>query len=317
MDRNALARMFRAGSVDFASSPLYGRLTQVVADDDRLLAIAAEARAGQLPTNLFLAAVRYLRLGGLTEPADFTEFCLAHTDELIGLMRTRLVQTNVVKRAAALRLGLSQLPYGPVTLVEVGCSAGVQLRFDEYAYEIGGRTWGAPSSPVVIRTDWRGPVPDLDRLPEITDRLGIDLHPVDATDPDQRRWLDALVWPENEAQAELLGAALGVVAADPPRMIAGDAIDLLPTLDPAGPVVVFHAATRLHMGDRRTDFDQAIRDLAARCDVFHLSLEASRDLSAEMGIPVFALTLRHGTRPPRVLAAADGHVEWIVPRDVS
>jgi Uncharacterized protein conserved in bacteria (DUF2332) len=27
--------------------------------------------------------------------------------------------------------------------------------------------------------------------------VGIDLHPVDATDPSERAWLQALVWPEN------------------------------------------------------------------------------------------------------------------------
>jgi hypothetical protein len=43
-----------------------------------------------------------------------------------------------------------------------------------------------------------------------------------------RRWLEALVWPENHRQRALLSAALADAAADPPTVRAGDAIDLLP-----------------------------------------------------------------------------------------
>ncbi|MEV5754244.1 DUF2332 domain-containing protein [Actinoallomurus sp. NPDC052308] len=373
-----LARFFAAAPRLFATSPLYGRLGAVVAADERLLAIAAEARPGQVPTNLLFAAVHYLLLrdpshelaawypttGAERAPERdpgpaFTDFCLGRRAELVALMRGRLVQTNVVKRATALRLGLAAIARltersegvegaaptsrpsegpmtersegvegaaptsrpsegplidEPVTLIEVGCSAGLLLRFDEYRHDLGGRTWGSPASPVEIRTRWRGagPAPDLGPLPAIADRVGIDLHPVDVTDPDERLWLRALIWPENRAQADLQDAALRVVAADPPRTVAGDVVEVLPRVVadvPAGtPVVVFHAATRLHVAeDRRARFDEVIAAVGRTHRLFHLSLEGAREFDPLC----FAVRLRHGDGAERLLALADGHVEWI------
>ncbi|HZU77421.1 MAG TPA: DUF2332 domain-containing protein, partial [Dehalococcoidia bacterium] len=221
-DLDALARRFSFGAQEFVSSPLYRRLCQATAADPELLAIAAQCRAGQQPTNLFLAAVHFLLLGGASpalaafypsvagaaarnpdgvEPM-FRSFCLAHREALAALVSTRLVQTNVVARSAALRLGLAVVARRserPVTLLEVGCSAGVHLCFDRFEYRIAGRSWGASGSPVQISSEWRGeaPPPDQDRLPALAGRLGVDLNPVDARDPEARRWLRALVWPEN------------------------------------------------------------------------------------------------------------------------
>src|SRR5207249_7810975 len=73
----------------------------------------------------------------------FQAFCAEQRDALVGLVTTRLVQTNVVKRAAALRLGLALVAEaydGPVTLLEVGCSAGLLLAFDRYRYAAASRT---------------------------------------------------------------------------------------------------------------------------------------------------------------------------------
>lgn len=335
---DALADQFAATPRDFPTSPLYARLGPVVAGDERLLAIAAHAREGQLPANLLFAAVHYLLLGdpahelaawypslGGTASGDpgpaFTAFCLERRDEIVALLRRRLVQTNVVRRSTVLRAGLAAvaaLTAEPVTLLEVGSSAGAHLRFDEYRYDFGGRTWGKASSPVVVPTEWRGEgaPPPLDPVPAIADRAGIDLNPIDATDPEERRWLRALIWPENTAQAELQDAALRVVAGDPPRAFTGDVVDVLPEVvagvSRGTPVVVFHAATRLHVAaGRRAAFDGVIAGVARHHALFHLSYEASREESARFGEPVFALRLRRDEGAVRVLAVGDGHGAWL------
>jgi hypothetical protein len=332
---HTLAGLFAASPRLFADSPLYARLVQVVAADDRLLEIAGQARAGQLPPNLLLASVHYLllrdpthelaawyrSLGGAAtgDPGPaFTAFCLDRRPEIVDLMRHRLVQTNVVKRSAALRVGMAavaSMTREPVTLVEVGCSAGVHLRFDDYRYELAGRTWGRASSPVVVSTVWRegDAPPDLDRIPAVADRVGVDLHPIDVTDPDERLWLRALIWPENTAQATLQDAALRVVAGDPPRTVAGDVVDVLPEVVagvPRGmPVVVFHSATRLHVAaDRREGFDAAIAGVARGHELFHLSFE---EATVDLDEPAFALELRHDDRPVRLLAIGHGHGDWL------
>jgi hypothetical protein len=170
---DTLARLFAASPRHFAGSPLYSRLGQVVAADGRLLAIATQARTGQLPPNLLFASVHYLlmrdsvhelaawypSLGGIAtgDPGPaFTAFCLDRRAEIVALMRRRLVQSNVVKRSLVLRAGLAavaSMTREPVTLVEVGCvGKGVLIRgrIDGLA----GRGGAARSGP---RSGHRGP----------------------------------------------------------------------------------------------------------------------------------------------------------------
>jgi hypothetical protein len=68
-------------------------------------------------------------------------------------------------------------------------------------------------------------MPEL-RLPEIVWRAGIDLQPRDPADAADRAWLTGLVWPGEEGRAERISAALGIAAADPPLLVAGDVADL-------------------------------------------------------------------------------------------
>jgi hypothetical protein len=349
-DFDRLVRRFSLGVEEFLSSPLYTRLSPAIAGDRELLAIAAACRVGQQPRNLFLAAVHYLLLGGVEHelaayyaslhptprPPDgvepvFRSFCLEHRDALVKLVSTGLVQTNAVKRSAALRLGLAVIAQrwdGPVDLLELGCSAGIHLRFDSYRYELAGRVYGDPDSSVVIDSDWRGPpsLPDLDRIPPIANRLGVDLHPINPADADQRRWLHALVWPENRHEAELLDRALEAVAADPPPVIAGDAIDLCPKLGQvtfsARPLVVFHAATRLHISQpRRSEFDAAVAALAGDRPLYWLSLEGPLREEPRLAplAPMHVLGLRQideTGRGPEHLALVDAHAHWIQPLDL-
>jgi hypothetical protein len=341
--RRDLARRFSHGAQEFPTSPLYQRLAGIVAADDRLLAVAEHCRAGQQPTNLLFAAVHFLllsetgapaplagwyrSLGGTRHPDDpdlttaFTDFCRANEADLIALVTRRLVQTNVVKRSAALRIGLAAIDErGPVTLLEVGASGGIHLAFDAYRCRIGAAEIGPADSPVRIETEWRSPRPVPTRIPAIGARLGIDLHPIDLTDPTERRWLRALVWPENLSQYELLSAATELVAARRPRILAGDAITALPQLDadlPTDrPLVVWHAATRVHVPEqRRAAFDAAIGALGRRRRLYTVSLETPDDAAEwhdRYGLS-YALQLRTGTRPARRIAAADGHLTWIEP----
>jgi hypothetical protein len=335
--REELRRLFADEAGWFRDSPLYQGLARVVAGSEELLDLAALSRAGQQPANLLMAATHMVVLGDpelgfarffpsvagerAQPPAgaavEYPGFCAAHRAVLAELLRTRLVQTNEPARATALRLALHEIGRrtpGPVTFLEVGASAGIQLRFDRWAVRTGGRRFGPADAPLTLETEWRGggAPPDLDALPAIGERLGIDLHPVDARDPVQRRWLAALVWPEHTGRLAQLSAALDVVAADPPELLAGDAIELLPRLDAerlprTAPLVVFHSQVRLHVPpERRPAFDAAIQDLAGGRRLFHVALE-HRDTRS----PVLSLGDSEG--PSGELAVAHGHGRWIKP----
>ena len=347
LDSEKLRQAFE-DPAEFTTSPLYRALSRTVAAHDELLDLAARGRPGQYPTFLFFGAVHHALLRGaehalagyfpsvagahVLPAADagpaLVSFCRAFGPELAETISTRLVQTNQVQRALGLRLGLSMITddvAGPVHLIEVGASAGLNLRFDRYGYQVGGRRSGDPASPVQLIAGVYGPAapPDLDVLPAIATVQGIDLDPVDVLDPDARGWLEALIWPENHGQRALLRTALDLAAADPPLIHAGDAIDVLPRVAaelPAGePRVVFHCATRMHVPEDRLDaFDAAIGRLNDGGPLWWLSIEDSPDPDPRPGParPGAALVLRPPGAVAETVAVVDGHLRWIemVPR---
>ncbi|MEV2237549.1 DUF2332 domain-containing protein [Micromonospora sp. NPDC049891] len=340
-DIEDVAEAFRTAR-GFGSSPLYSRLLTVVAEDEALLALAALTRHGQQPTFALFGAVHHLLLSGVPDPLAeyypsvvgaaarpvdgdtgpaFARFCAAYSGPISSLLGTRLVQTNQVQRALVLRLGLALLRRttpGPVCVVEVGCSAGLNLRADRYAYTVGGTPVGDRGSSVHIEVDVPnpGPLPDLDQLPEIADAVGIDLAPPDLTDVDDRAWLRALVWPENSHQAAQLQAAMAEAAADPPRVVAGNAIEVGPTvaatLPPGLPRLVVHTATRIHVpAEDRPAFDAAVAAFGVDGPMLHLALEDDQ-LVAPSGRPGCGLTATDEAGS-RTVAVADGHLAWLEP----
>jgi hypothetical protein len=333
-DLVAVARRF-ADAPEFVSSPLYRALGRTVAATPALLCLAARGRPGQYPTFLFFGAVHAVLLAGAkhelaqyfpsivgdaAHPPDaagpaLVDFCTQFEPELAALIERRLVQTNVVKRALALRIGMAAIARrtaAPVHLIEIGASAGLLLRFDRYGYRVSGQQFGDPRSRVQIASEWRGstPVPDLDLLPPLASVSGVDLNPLDARDPDDRHWLEALVWPENRHEAALLHYALDVVATDPPPIHPGDAIEVCPTLaaalPPGEPRVIFHAVTRLHVPAERLDaFDAAIGSFGQNGPLYWLSFEGQGELD-----------LRDPSGLTTHLARVEGHLEWVEPLNV-
>src|SRR5947209_354798 len=79
---------------------------------------------------------------------------------------------------------------GPIALLELGASAGLNLLYDRYRYRYGDHTVGDAASPVTLDCELRGMAPPRAILP-IAWRGGVDLHPVDVTDDDAVEWLQA------------------------------------------------------------------------------------------------------------------------------
>ncbi|MBX3493991.1 MAG: DUF2332 family protein, partial [Parvibaculum sp.] len=74
-------------------------------------------------------------------------------------------QTNEVARSNALLGGALQIAAAtdmPLALHEIGSSAGLNLVFDRYGYDLGKATWGAPDAAVTIAAEWTGVLPPLD-----------------------------------------------------------------------------------------------------------------------------------------------------------
>jgi hypothetical protein len=163
--------------------------------------------------------------------AEWSAWLLAHADEVVAECARRSVQTNEPLRSAVLLPALSLID-GPVALLEVGASAGLCLFPDRYSYRYRGSDGVHALDPVdgpstvVLDCEIAGAPPM--RMPQVVARHGIDLQPLDARNPLDRRWLEGLVWPGERGRVERVRAALDIAADDPPRLVAGDAADLIP-----------------------------------------------------------------------------------------
>jgi len=335
-----LARSFQLFSEHQCElSPLYRRLTAGVAADEAILRLAQPGEAGPKP-NMLLAAVHYLLLKGLGgELADwypsvsgrpvpsgdpypaFRAFWLAHGSAIRRLLETRRVQTNEVARCAILLPAFAQVAGAragrPLGLVEVGTSAGLLLHFDRYSYTYSnGHRCGATGRVVDLACDLRGDrVPLLpDDLPAVAARVGLDLHPVDLSDPDEALWLQALVWPDQPERLERLRAAITVAAGARPTLIAGDALSTLggalASLSPDAVPVVFHCHTLNQFPEEeRQAFLDLLAAASAERELFHLSAESVRGEAH----PYLTLSLYQTGRQisQRVLARYQAHGEWL------
>ena len=70
----------------------------------------------------------------------FREFCMERRDQLTGLVSTRRVQTNEVRRCCYLLPAImlaATMAARPLALIETGASAGLNLGMDHYAYDYG------------------------------------------------------------------------------------------------------------------------------------------------------------------------------------
>jgi hypothetical protein len=326
-------------------SPLYERIAASVARDPDILELVRRAPpACHLPLSL-LAAVHALLLAGFDHPlaevyagrsdADpaplFADVCRRRPDELIELMVARPVQTNECGRSALIGPALTWLAgrdLGPLALVDVGASAGLNLIGDRYRLDYGsfGAT-GPRDSPVVVECRVEGGDPPVARtLPDLVARVGIDRSTVDLSDPGDVRWLLACVWPDT-GRLERTRAAVELARRDPPTVRKGDANELLlGVLDelPSGTlrVVCTTWSFSYFSLEQRAVFEELLSDASRRGPVAWLCgdgtavgpLPAVRadDAPGEPADQFLGVELvTDGEREPVVLARVHPHGSWL------
>ena len=268
-DLDRIAEGYRAFAGEAAEeSPAYSALSAAVAEDRDVQRFLAGLPVGKRQPVLFLAAARVA--GGVpADGAELRERVAADPERLRATMLSRATQTNEPARCTALLPALAMVD-GPLALVEVGTSAGLCLYPDRFSYEYDGRPVG-PRLPVHLRCSTRGEVPVPAHLPQVAARIGIDLNPLDVTDPGDLDWLRALIWPGPAAADRLarLDAAATVVADEPPTLLAGDLVDRLPDAlalvpDGATPVVMHTALLPYVSATRRAEFVEKVGGLRCR-----------------------------------------------------
>jgi hypothetical protein len=351
-----LVRMFRAFAVhEFAGHSIrYELLSNAIAEAPGLGEPLLSAPVGQRRAILYFAAAQFLlrgsarghplarylpTLGGTQEPDGglvpaFAAFVRDHAGDLAALCASRTTQTNEALRTALLRPAFAHaaelLDGRPVSLVELGTSAGLLLIPDRYGYDYGGVPYGRADAPaeLIMRCELRGPgrPPHLDRAPAIAGRVGLDLHPVDAADPSAADWLRSCVWPEQVERLARLDAALVEVAAAAPRLVTGDMVaglaPVLSTVDAVPLVFASNALTYL-APDARAELVRALAAEGARRDLVlvvneaagaGLKLFAPDSPPPEPGLAIGTLTLvawLGGTATVTSLAKTAPHGQWL------
>jgi hypothetical protein len=239
-------------------SPLYARLLARVADDVEAGGPAADVLRGHEqdpgPSALGLRlmggvhrlvlerrapelATVFPSVGGSGDPGSawrpLRALLASHREELRGWL-DRAPQTNEVGRSAALIGALQHVAAarpGPVRLVEIGASAGLNLRADRFRVELAdGRSVGPDTSPVVLRDPWRGVLPPLDASADVVERIGCDVAPVDPTTTAGRLLLTSYVWPDQRERHERLRGALDLAREVPATVEKAGAADFLDRL---------------------------------------------------------------------------------------
>ena len=123
------------------------------------------------------------------------------------------VQTNEVGRCNALLFGFLTVAAEtalPLRLLEVGASAGLNLRWDRFGYRADGFSWGLADSPLQLEFELEGTAPELPAAVEVAERRGCDANPVDAATPEGRLTLLSYVWPDQPERIARMRAALEV-----------------------------------------------------------------------------------------------------------
>ncbi len=308
-------------------SPLYARLAREHADDPVLAEIAGDHKPRWEVALRLFGAVHFLALTG-REPdpwSRFGEVLRARRDWLVEFVATQPVQTNEVQRSWALLPAFLSVADGrPFDLVELGPSAGLNLLWDRYRYRYPTGVWGRDDAPLALSGDATGgpPAELLDVSVTVRKRVGIDKAPVDVADERQALLLRSFVWADQVERLDRLERAIEITRRDPPRLVTGDYLELLPRVladrSDETLTVVFNSATTSYLRrEDRARLEEVIAEAGTNGSLAWVSYEFADDdgeLQVDAFEEAFGLEAQVWPGDRRLLARTDGHgnrLRWL------
>jgi len=208
-------------------------LLWLAALQDRVLALA---QAGERPALAdYYASAGPARAPDAALEGHLGDFIERERDVLAHCIATRTTQTNEVGRCAVLWPVLQALVEATgrrrIALLDVGCSAGLNLGVDRWRYRYVDDATSATIATIATTPPGRDPrAPEIacrllagtragavtrDVSPEIVRRAGVDLNPIDIGDAAEVRWLRACLWPHDGERRARLDAAVAVARTQP------------------------------------------------------------------------------------------------------
>lgn len=168
---------------------------------------------------------------GLSGAWEALRDLLVREGDAVRDLAARPCQTNEVGRCAPLMFGFlaaaarTRLPF---RLLEIGASAGLNLRWDRFRYGGGGTSWGPADSPVDLSGLWSDAPAFADTPIEVVERRGCDLRPLDTRREEDRLTLQSSVWADQTVRFARLRGALELAARVPAMVEAASLHEWLP-----------------------------------------------------------------------------------------
>jgi hypothetical protein len=227
-------------------------------------------------------------------------------------------QTNEVARSSVLLggcLSIAETTKLPLELIEIGSSAGLNLTFDRYRYDLGVGAWGRDDAPVRIASRWRGLPAPLSTPLMVSGRSGCDVTPLDPGSPADRARLLSYIWPDQFERLARAEAALAAASRSEVRVDKADAGDWLASrlneADPSGRTrVVFHTIVWQYLpAATKERIKPIIHDAGGRAATVGPLAWLCMEPDAVDGSAAVRVTIWPGGKTTR-LGRADYHGRW-------
>jgi hypothetical protein len=244
---------------------------------------------------------------------------LRHWDDWLYPWLDSAPQTNEVARSGILWPGMMEIArrFGPqLEILELGASGGLNLNMDRFGYDLGGVAAGDASSPVQLAPRWEGAPPAFCAV-DVVARRGVDLNPLDMTDPAVAARMLAYIWPDQTERVARAEAAIDVARAFPPPLDKGDGVawlaaQLARTQKPGVTRVIYHSVALQYFP---VEGRRAVRAMieAAGADATPTRPFAWLSMEFPAKVTEAHLTLRSwpGSGAEDLLALAHPHGAWI------
>ena len=232
-------------------------------------------------------------------------------------------QTNEARRSILLLVGflhLAQQFNMDINMLELGASAGLNMNWDKFRYELDDWSWG-PASPVTLSTPWTGPAPPTDAPLRIASRAGCDINSLDLEDETERTRLRSYCWTDVPGRLARLDGAIEIARAEgtqPEKSGAADWLERkLATRPTHGLTVVYHSIFLQYppQSERErieTLMAQAGAKATSQAPLAWVRFEPETLLSGEPNILEPALeTISWPGGQSKILARSNGHVTYV------
>ena len=250
----------------------------------------------------------------------FQDFCQKHILEIIQMMQTKIIQTNEVRRSIVLLTGFNWIinreGNTKLSLIEIGCSAGLNLYWDKYCYQYEEKLIGRKPCDFILDIKIKGEYrPDLDlNSVQIIDRFGIDLNPLDIENEEDCLWLQALIWPEQLNRLQNLQSAIKIAGHEKKKLFRGNAAIELPTIinktNKESVLVIYQSfAFYLFSNEDKQTIQKYLTEYSNNRPIYLLSMEWQGIEGKRTFLKVDYFT--KGQMESFVLAECHHHAKWI------